>query len=234
MNLLLLEPDEVRNGVAILEGRRRRHLGEVLRAVDGDAVKVGVVGGEIGVGTILEIDRDRATLRIDLTEPPPSALPLTLVLALPRPHTLGKVLATIAAMGCKRLVLIGAARVEKSYWQSKAVSEAELQRHLFLGLEQGRDTVVPEVQTFRRFRPFVEDELPAMVGESTGLVAHPVGASPCPREVQGPVVLAVGPEGGFVDFEIACFERAGLRAVHLGERPLRVEHAVPALLGRLF
>ena len=66
-----------------------------------------------------------------------------------------------------------------------------------------------------------------------GLVAHPDAATECPRRVGRPVTLAVGPEGGFSDFEIETFEKQGFEAVHLGERILRVEAAVPALLSRL-
>lgn len=234
MNLLLLEAGEVNAGVAVLEGRRRAHLDDVLRAGQGDVVRVGEIGGKLGTARVLEIGQELARLKVELNEDPPAALPLTLVLALPRPHTLGKVLATIAAMGCKRLVLIGAARVEKSYWQSKILGRDELRRHLLLGLEQGRDTIMPVVEEYPRFRPFVEDNLPLMLVDARGLVAHPAGAEPCPHVPGEPVVLAVGPEGGFVDFEIECFQRAGLETVHLGSRPLRVEHAVPALLGRLF
>jgi RsmE family RNA methyltransferase len=51
--------------------------------------------------------------------------------------------------------------------------------------------------------------------------------------VSGPVTLAIGPEGGFIDQEIGSLTGAGFRPVHLGSRILRVETAVAALAGRL-
>jgi 16S rRNA U1498 N3-methylase RsmE len=84
-----------------------------------------------------------------------------------------------------------------------------------------------------RFKPFVEDELRGLIAGTQALVAHPAAARPCPHAVHDPVSLAVGPEGGFTPYEVELLCAHGLEAVSLGARPLRVEHAVPALLGRI-
>ena len=112
--------------------------------------------------------------------------------------------------------------------------DGELIKLLILGLEQAKDTLVPEVELRTRFRPFVEDELPSLVKGTLGLVAHPAASAECPRAVAGDVTLVMGPEGGFVPFEVEKLEAAGCSVVHLGERILRVETALPALLARLF
>lgn len=234
MNLLLLEPHELDGSRARVHGRRAAHLALVHRAEKGRRLRVGVVGGRIGFGVVVDADCDSAGLEVELTLDPPPPLPCTLVLALARPKVMRRLLAAVAAFGVKRVVLIGAERVEKSYWQSPLLQEAAVREQLLLGLEQGCDTAVPVVMQRRRLRPFVEDELPALAAAGAALVAHPAADACCPRAVVGPVTLAVGPEGGFNPFEIALFEAAGLRAVSLSPRPLRVEHAVAALLGRLF
>ena len=135
-------------------------------------------------------------------------------------------------MGIKRMFLINAWRVEKSYKSPRLFAE-NIRAQCLFGLEQARDTVMPQIELRRLFRPFVEDEMPAIAKDSLALVAHPVAAAECPRDVRGPVTLAIGPEGGFIAEEIASLERAGFQAVSIGPRILRVETAVAALVGRL-
>jgi RsmE family RNA methyltransferase len=49
----------------------------------------------------------------------------------------------------------------------------------------------------------------------------------------GRVALAIGPEGGWVDFELTLLAARGFVPFSLGERILRVEVAVPYALGQL-
>jgi RsmE family RNA methyltransferase len=83
-----------------------------------------------------------------------------------------------------------------------------------------------------RFRPFVEDELEALFPLGERLVAHPAAPAPAPRR-EGRAVIAVGPEGGWVPFEIELLEQRGFAPFSLGPRPLRVEVAVAYALGAL-
>lgn len=235
MNLLLLDDaDFVAADRVRLAGRRLRHLREVHRAAVGDTVRVGRIDGEVGRAVVEALDDEAVILGgVRLDGPPPPPAPLRLLLALPRPKALRRVLQGVAAFGVKEIVLLNAWRVEKSYWASPALAPAALREQLLLGLEQGGDTRLPAVAPRRRFKPFVEDELPALLAGSRGLVAHPPAAAPCPRAVAGHLTLAVGPEGGFIPYEVEALRRAGCLPVSLGARPLRVEQAVPALLGRL-
>jgi 16S rRNA (uracil1498-N3)-methyltransferase len=235
MNLILLFPDDFISATLVrLTGRRLRHVTEVHRAELGATLTVGVANGRVGKGAVTRLDAEALELDVLLIGDPPPPLPLTLILALPRPKVLNRVVAAASSMGVKRLFLINAWRVEKSYWSTPRLSEANLRHQALLGLEQARDTVLPELQTRRFFRRFVEDELPELMRGTLPLVAHPGAADECPRAVGGPVTLVLGPEGGFIAEEVASLERIGFQAVHLGERILRVETAVSAILGRLF
>ncbi len=235
MNLLLLEdadfisPERVR-----LRGRRLKHLQEVHRAAVGDNLRVGKLDGLMGNATLLAIDPEHAELAVQLDQPPPAKLPLTLLLALPRPKMLKRVLQTVAAMGVPKLILLNSYRVEKSFWQTPFLEPCALHEQMLLGLEQARDTVLPEIIIEKRFKPFVEDRLPQLAAGSLGLIGHPGSYPACPRAVTEPVTLAIGPEGGWIPYEVDLLQRAGLLPVQLGERILRVETAVPALLARLF
>ena len=164
---------------------------------------------------------------------PPPPLPVTLVLALPRPPVLRRVLITVASMGVKEIVLMGAKAVEKSYWQSHALREDSIHEQLLLGLEQGLDTRLPRVHTQPRFRHLVDEELSELRGDGPLYIAHPDPRVALPERGGEKAVLVIGPEAGWTDQEMARWDGLGAEPVSLGARPLRVEAAVPALLGRL-
>nr|WP_219736129.1 16S rRNA (uracil(1498)-N(3))-methyltransferase [Pseudomonas chlororaphis] len=232
--LLLEEADFIAADRVILRDRRLTHMQEVHRAAVGDSLRVGRIGGLMGSAELLRLEPGEAELQVSLDQPPPTKLPLTLVLALPRPKMLRRVLQTVAAMGVPRLVLVNSYRVEKSFWQTPFLEPEAIREQLILGLEQARDSVLPEVVIEKRFKPFVEDRLPALVEGTLGLVGHPGRYPACPRGLDEPVTLAIGPEGGWIPYEIELLGKSGLQPVQLGERILRVETAVTALLARLF
>ncbi|WP_421683413.1 16S rRNA (uracil(1498)-N(3))-methyltransferase [Stutzerimonas urumqiensis] len=235
MNLLLLGPDDfVGPGHVRLTDRRLRHLIEVHRSEAGATLRVGQLDGQMGEGRILRLDDRLAELDVRFDHDPPAKLPLTVVLALPRPKMLRRVLQTIASMGVARLVLINSYRVEKSFWQTPFLAPEAIREQLILGLEQARDTRLPEVILEKRFKPFVEDRLPGLIAGTRALVGHPGDFPPCPRGVDGAVSLAIGPEGGWIPYEVDKLVEAGMAPVQLGERILRVETAVTALIARLF
>lgn len=244
MNLILLEPGDFLDSglagepgspvIATLRGRRFQHITEVHRADVGDTLKVGLLDGQMGEGEVVEHREGQITLRVSLHRAPPPPLPLTLILALPRPKMLKRTIQHATALGVKQLYLINAYRVEKSYWQSPWLSEEKLREQCVLGLEQAVDTAMPKIELRKRFKPFVEDELPDIAAGSRKLVAHPVTDTPCPVDIPDQTTLAVGPEGGFIPYEVEKLQEAGFESVHLGPRILRVETALPVLLARLF
>lgn len=235
MNLILLSeedfltPDRVR-----LEGRRFAHVTEIHRAALGDSLAVGVLNGRMGHGIVTRLDREALELEVLLDQDPPPKLPLTLILALPRPKVLNRALAAATSLGVARIVLLNAWKVDKSYWKSPRLSDENLMLQRILGLEQAKDTILPELRLARFFRSFVEDELPTLMKDTLSLVAHPGSADGCPRSVSKPTTLAIGPEGGWLDAEVQSLIACGFKAVDMGPRILRVETALASLVGRLF
>jgi len=235
VNLLLLEEaDFIAADRVILRDRRLTHMQEVHGVAVGDSLRVGRINGQMGRAEVLRLEAREAELQISLDQAPPAKLALTLILALPRPKMLRRVFQTVATMGVPRVILVNSYRVEKSFWQTPFLEPAAIREQLVLGLEQARDTVLPEVIIEKRFKPFVEDRLPAITEGTLGLVGHPGEYPPCPRALQEPVTLAIGPEGGWIPYEVDLLGKAGLAPVQLGDRILRVETAVTALLARLF
>lgn len=232
----MLEPGErAADGSARITGERLAHLREVQQWQAGDVLKVGEIDGNLGEARIVAIDEQAAALQVGtLDRAPPPALPCTLVLALPRPKMLKRILVDATSLGVKRICLVNSYHVDKSYWSSPQLGAASVGEKCRLGLAQAIDTRLPQVTLHKRFRPFVEDELPAIIGDSHALLAHPAGDTPCPRGLAGAATLVVGPEGGFIPFEVELLRAAGCQAVTLGARILRVDTAVPVLLGRLY
>lgn len=235
MNLLLLEPrDLIGPDRARIAGARLRHLRQVLGSQPGSTVRAGLVGGLMGTGQVERIDEESATLALELADQPPAKLPLTLIAALPRPKAIRRLLRTAAEQGVARLILLNSWKVEKSYWQTPVLTDASIRGYLLEGLQQARDTILPKVDLEPRFKPFVEDRLPALVAGTRGLLAHPGNHPACPCALDMPCTLAIGPEGGFTEYEAARLTAAGLQPVQLGKRILRVETAAIALPARLF
>jgi hypothetical protein len=126
----------------------------VHRAAVGDAPGSACSAAGSGRAFVARLDDAGLELDVTLERDPPPALPLVLVLALPRPKAMRRVLQTVATLGIKRLCLVAAWRVEKSYWESPLLAPARVADELVLGLEQGGDTAVPTVTLHRRFKPF--------------------------------------------------------------------------------
>lgn len=236
MNLILLFPhDFVAPETACVTGRRAEHVRTVLGAEPGTWLKVGLIDGNMGKARIAQIKEGVVTLEVPpLDQAPPPTLPLTLLLALPRPRMLQRTLQTVATLGVQRLCLLQTARVEKSYWQTPLLEPETVAEQLYLGLEQARATQMPEVNYFRRFRPFMEDVLPSLAAGSENIIAHPGPYPPARPATAHHTLLAVGPEGGFIEGEVDTFIAAGFSPVQLGERILKVETAIPVLLSKLF
>ncbi len=238
MNIVLFEESEfVGTDRVRLGGRRVAHIIKVLKSRVGDRLRVGLLGGAVGSGVIVELSSSRVELEVELDCLAPSPLPVRLLLALPRPKVLKRVLAAAVTMGVKEIFLLNSWRVEKSYWQTPWLLEEKLREVTLLALEQAGDTRLPEIFLKHRFRPFVEDEVPLLVKGHDAWLLHPQSGTSLQQisrqqiSSQTPALVAVGPEGGFIPFEVEMLIASGLEIVALGPRILRVEQVVPAILG---
>ncbi len=231
MNLILFSADELSDdGLLTLTDRRFDHLQKVIKPQAGDRLRVGQIGGLKGSAELLEKQPRSMTLRPLLETPPPPKLELELAIALPRPKVLSRLLSQITSMGVRRVHIFHSYRVEKSFWASPHLAPQHIRHCLQHGLEQSEDTIFPEVVLHRYFKPFVEDHLPNLLVDHTAWVAHPDAHEKIELSNAVKHFLFIGPEGGFIDYEIAKLESLGVRCGHWGTRPLSVETATIALL----
>lgn len=241
MNLLLLEQTDFETEhVANVSDRRAKHLVEVLGVSIGSRIRCGKVNGKLGEAIVEKIvaEENAYALRLhtELSIPPPEASSIELLCALPRPKMLRRIVRTCAELGVKNISFLNSYRVEKSYWQSPQLGHEALRSFCLEGLEQAGDTVLPKIQLFKRFKPFVEDELAQHLEHKAALLAHPSatrGVNQVRPLAAQKCVLAIGPEGGFIGYEIERLTEAGFTSFSLGPRILRCDTVVPYLLAAL-
>lgn len=235
MNLVVLQKNDFINDKTVrLMDRRFHHLVTVNRVEKNKQLACGLLNGNIGTGLVTIVTDRFVEMEVDLKDPSPDSLPLTLILALPRPKMLKRIIETATALGVKSIYLINAWRVEKSYWNSPVLDDDQLETYMILGLEQSRDTILPTIHKKRFFTRFVREELPGFAQNCLCITAHPKTSTPCPSRIKENTILAVGPEGGFIDREIETLEDIGFRTCHIGPRILRVETAVTYIIAKLF
>ena len=239
MNRILFEREEVASdGLVTLSDRRADHIRKVLRSQVGDRLRVGILDGEAGTAVVESLDVGQVRLRATLGEVAPRPW-FDLLLAVPRPKVLHRLWAEIAAIGVGRVILINACRVERCYFDTHWLTPESWRPLLVEGLQQAGATQVPEVLVRRAFKPFVQDELPVLYKNAPKWVAHPRlpggGRLLAPVSDSSPArpLLAVGPEGGWVDFELGLLKDAGFLPISLGDRALRTDTAIVALAGAL-
>ncbi len=238
MNIILFAAKELKKNQLNLDDCRARHIHKILKSRPGDILKVGVLNGPRGSGMVRSISPSQVTLDIKLDNKPVSRPMTDLILALPRPIMLKRILAQSACLGVDNIYLINSRRVEKSFFNASLLKDEIMTDYLCHGLEQAGTTMLPRVAIHPRFRPFVEDMIPRIsLSCPVRLMAHPLTSALLPQVIPVPlrekVLLAVGPEGGWLDYEIEKFREQEFKLFSMGPRILKVETAVTALLAQL-
>ncbi|MEP7307859.1 MAG: RsmE family RNA methyltransferase [Acidobacteriota bacterium] len=235
MNLVLVEAPELRpSGDVTLSHARAAHLIKVLKVAPGSEVRVGVVDGPCGVGTVTSVGDETVELHCRFESRVPQPPGVALLLALPRPKVMRRLWAQVAALGVERIILTNAERVERNYFDTHILTPDCYRPLLLEGLQQVRDTRLPGVSIHRQFKVLIEDELDRLFPTGLRLLAEPHAPGSPGAIVRehggGPILLAVGPEGGWNQFEAGLLRAHGFRPVGMGTRTLRTDTACVALL----
>ena len=240
MNRILFEKDEIVDGVATFGGERAEHVLNVLHGEVGQVLKTGEIDGPIGTSVITAISRlpssvssPQITVSCNHTEN--SLRPwIDLILAPPRPRVMKRMLPQLASLGVGRIFLVGAKKVEKDFWGATLLKSENYRPLLIDGLMQAGTSILPTLETRRNFRKFVREELDALFPNSNRIVAHPYhGNQTIKQSNNQTILLAIGPEGGWTDDEVALLEEHGFARYSLGSRILRTDTATVALLANL-
>jgi RsmE family RNA methyltransferase len=239
MNLIILQPNELAaDGCVMLSDERGKHIRKVLKAKVGQQIRVGLLNGPFGTGTIESVDSLKVEMRCAFELKNPEEPRVDLILAMPRPKVMKRMWAQLAALGVGRIVLLRAEKVERFYFDSHVLDPEFYNKHLIEGLQQARCTHLPEVLIRPLFKPFVEDELDGLFPDHLKLLADPHGGNRLDDFFKGSikterVVLAIGPEGGWTPYELDHLQKHGFELFGMGNRILRTDTATIGLISVL-
>lgn len=191
-------------------------------------------GEKVWLGRIEAVTRDR--VEFALVEEIPShaaVLDVTLLLSVVKFDALEWAIEKATELGVSTIVPLAAARSEKALLVAAAKRAERWKKILVEASQQSRRVGVPVLAPLTRpEQGFDAYRTGALVMLSERRDAPPL------REVlagqaEPTVVLAIGPEGGWTDEELAAATRSGFREASIGKLILRTETAVVAALASL-
>jgi len=215
----------------MLSGIRAEHIRNILKAEPGKILRTGTLNGNSGTSTVIEISADAVVLQSSHTVTSPEPW-FDLILASPRPLVLKRLWPQLAAFGARKIILVNATKVEKFYFSSQWVEESSVRPLLIEGAVQAGLTHIPEFAVKMQFKLFMEDELDLVFPDSRRLLAHPGVATRIDSggdQGERPLI-AIGPEGGWTEYELNLFAQHGFSRFSLGERILRSDTACISLI----
>jgi 16S rRNA (uracil1498-N3)-methyltransferase len=210
-------------GPVVLTGAEAHHLATVMRCRPGDAVCVFNGDGAEYPAIVVEVHKRQVVLEVSRHHNPQRELTFRLEVAAPMPKgDRGDFLVEkLTELGVTRFVPL---KTQRSVVHPRDTRLEKLQRTVIEASKQCGRNLLMEVGPLTDWADYCRDaELPSL-----RLLAHPGMDSP-PSRGDADVTVAVGPEGGFIDDEVAAAQAAGWRGVGLGPRILRVETAALAL-----
>lgn len=212
---------------ATLTGPEAHHLLHVMRAKPGDEVVLFDNSGDefpARVATLRRAEADLAIIERQTVDRELSC-PLVLGVALPKGDRQRWLVEKAVELGVSRLIPLNTTR---SVAQPNAKAVGRLRRATIEASKQcGRNRLM-EIAPAENWDDFLHSTADAPIR----LVAHPSHGRQAPdlqASGSGPIVLAVGPEGGLTEEEVAHACDQGWQTTSLGPRILRIETAALVL-----
>ena len=242
MNLILLtEQDRLEDNLFSVSKHQRQHIQHILRCKQGDRLQVGIINGPKGTATIQSTKPKELILNCTFDEQTSQDLPtVDLICALPRPQTVKKVLENAATMAVNHIYFINAARVEKCYFSASGLDINQMQATMLKGLSQGCQTKMPTITIHDKWRLFFEEQFPQIESKLNSPTLKLLADLDTNNYLKSETVkntphatLAIGPEGGWVDYELELMQQTGFIPFKMGNWPLRVENATVAAIAQL-
>lgn len=218
---------------ATIEGDAAHHLGNVLRAQVGQFYELSD-GQRVCLARVDRVTRDR--VEFALVEEIPAYQPrveVTLLLAVVKFDAFEWAIEKATELGVSIIVPIAAARSEKAQLAAAGKRAERWRKLLAEASQQSRRVRTPALEDAQR----PSDALPRQTADIKILLSERPDARPLRKLLTGAAApsaaLAIGPEGGWTDEELALAKKAGFREASLGKLILRTETAVIAALASI-
>jgi 16S rRNA U1498 N3-methylase RsmE len=155
VNIILFDPAEIGKPLPRRD-ERTLHLLKVLHKKAGDTFEAGILGGNRGLGRIDSVRLDGSVLySLDLRDEAPPRFPVRVAVGFPRPIQIRRLLRDLSNLGIEAADLIGTELGEKSYRDTKLLTDGGAQAALIEGAVQAGDTRIPVLSAY----PCLEDWL---------------------------------------------------------------------------
>jgi 16S rRNA (uracil1498-N3)-methyltransferase len=216
---------ELMPGPVLVQGSEAHHLATVCRLRPGAAVCLFNGDGKQYPARVVAVERRQVELEVEGVEQPVRELPFPLLVAapLPRGDRAPFLIEKLTELGVSRFFPLQTAR---SVVHPRSTKLDRLERHVIEASKQCGRNILMAIEPLATWTELcARPELPGR-----RILGHPGGAAgPAYLAGAAATIVAVGPEGGFTDDEVAQALAAGWTAVDLGPRILRVETAALAL-----
>jgi 16S rRNA (uracil1498-N3)-methyltransferase len=219
--------DEVSGNHAALVGSHAEHLARVLRARVGATFDL-VVGDSVRRGQIVSVSKERVEFELGEGVPAPDFPDIGILLAVFKFDRMEWAIEKCTELGVARIVPVIARRTDSHRAAAAAKRVERWERLARQASEQSRRTVQPEIA-----QPLKVKEAALLMASTRILLAESERKRSLQEalELRSPgenLLLAIGPEGGWTEEELALFIQAGWIAASLGSTILRAETAAIA------
>ncbi len=221
--------DEVSGNRAALVGSHAEHLVRVLRARLGQEFDVGI-GASVRRGRVVNIADERVEFELGAEVPMSAPIRVTVILSIFKFDRMEWAIEKCTELGATRIVPMIARRTQAHLADAAPKRTERWRKVARQAAEQARRVAPPEIS-----QPMNLKEAVLLPGAARIVLAEADEEMPLKKTLRpyfsdGEVVLALGPEGGWTEYELDLFRKTGWILASLGNTVLRAETAAIAAL----
>lgn len=233
MNLIILqEHEKLGNKIFSLQGRKKQHLIENLKARVGDSFQAGILNQSFGTIKVLEIQNSEVIVQFTENYYFPYFTPnIQIFSSFQRPQTTKKILQLSACVGIKEISFFLLDKTEKSYQTSKLWKQNLWEEEFLLGLEQGKRIQMPKLNLY-----FTSKEKISFNFSTHTFLLDLEGKSfleYIPISKDSTFSFILGPESGITSKDREFFIQKGAKPLKLSHNVLRSEFALAFAISQL-